>query len=163
MGYKINLAKSDAAFSVFLAAAVAGVSVDLGGAMLGWTQHHTMAHFFFGLGFPFVWVTIFSIKRKEDRAKWQIHFDSKFTSPFGDGFWLGGAITMVWSMWNEILVYRIYNPKHPADWHHWMADHLGLLTGYVLMLAWSRNKKTGVFGSTDAPVTASSPSHQSHS
>ena len=132
--------KSEAALFIFLTAAVAGLASDFGGALIGWPHHHTMAHLFFGLGFPFLWVAIFSMKRDAVRAQWQVEFDSKFVRPLGDGFWFGASITAIWSIWNEILVYQIYNPTHGADWHHWMADHIGLLIAYSLLLVFLRGK-----------------------
>jgi hypothetical protein len=139
--------KSALAFCIFLFAGVAGLVSDLGlGAWLGWKDAHTLSHFCFGLGFPLLWVAICSAKRKANRKAWQIAFDDKVMRRLGDGFWLGVAITAGWSLWNEIIVYQVYNPSHPADWHHWFADHAGLITAYTVFQAITR-RSTAAFHS----------------
>lgn len=132
--------KSALAFCVFLAAGIAGLISDLGlGAWWGWKDAHTLSHFFYGLGFPFFWVTIFSTKRKTNRKNWQIAFDNNVVRHLGNGFWFGVAITAGWSLWNEIIVYLVYNPGHTADWHHWVADQVGIITAYTVFKAMTRS------------------------
>lgn len=134
----MRLEKASAAMTAFLAAGVAGGASDIFlGLWLKWSDAHTLAHFCFGLGFPLFWVGLFSVERKV-RWSWQATFDRKFVSRFGDGFWLGAFITAGWSFWNEILVYLICNPTHPADWHHWFADQIGLLVAYQIRNALTR-------------------------
>lgn len=131
--------KSALAFCIFYTAGVAGLLSDFGlGAWWGWKDAHTLSHFCFGLGFPLLWVAFCSIERKENRKAWQIAFDDKVARRLGDGFWLGVAITAVWSLWNEIIVYQVYNPVHPADWHHWFADQMGIITAYAVLQGLTR-------------------------
>jgi len=126
--------KSAFALNIFIAAGVAGLVSDFGlGAWWGWKDAHTLSHFCFGLGFPLFWVAIVSVKRKTYRKPWQIVFDDKVIRRLGDGFLLGVAITAIWSLWNEIIVYRVYNPAHSADWHHWFADQVGIITAYATL------------------------------
>jgi hypothetical protein len=125
--------KSNLAFGVFLAAGIAGLASDFGlGAWRGWKNAHTLSHFFFGLGFPFPWMVIFSANRKANRKIWQVALDDKARHYLGDGFWLGVLITEGWSLWNEIIVYRVRNPAHPSDWHHWLADLAGIAMAYAV-------------------------------
>lgn len=132
--------KSAFALIIFIAAGVAGLVSDFGlGAWRGWKDAHTLTHFFFGLGFPFYWVTIFSSERKANRRSWQIAFDNNVSRHLGDGFWVGVSVTVVWSLWNEIIVYWVYNPGHPADWNHWVADHVGIMASYAILKAISRS------------------------
>lgn len=102
------------------------------GAHLGLEHAHTFAHFCFGLGFPFLWVSMFAGGRKAGRQQWQINFDNRFIRPFGCGLWLGVAITALWSVWNEIIVYWLFNPSHSADWHHWGADLGGIAAAFAV-------------------------------
>lgn len=125
--------KTTFAFSFFLASAVAGLVSDFGlGAVWGWKDAHTLSHFFFGLGFPLLWVSIFSMERNANRKHWQIAFDDKVFRRLGDGFWVGVAITAGWSLWNEIIVYQVYNSRHSSDWHHWFADQVGIISVYAV-------------------------------
>ena len=125
--------KSTIAFYIFIAAGIFGLVSDFGlGGWWGWKDAHTLSHFFFGIGFPFFWVSICSVKRRKNRKAWQIAFDGKVMGRLGDGFWLGVAITASWSLYNEIIVYQIYNHVHPSDWHHWLADQAGIITAYVI-------------------------------
>lgn len=128
--------KSTIAFSVFVAAGIAGLGSDFVlGAWWGWKDAHTLSHFFFGLGFPHFWVAIFSAERRPNRYGWQISFDNYVAKCFGDGFKLGVAITASWSLWNEVIEYHLYNPVHPADWHHWIADQAGIIAAYAVLQA----------------------------
>lgn len=95
---------------------------------------HTVRHFLFGLGFPFAFVWVFKIKRRSDRREWQASFDRTCVRPFGDGFLLGVGVAMVWSLWNEVIVYWVYNPRHQPDWHHYIADHTGLLVSFLVLM-----------------------------
>jgi len=136
----MRLDKPALAFCIFLAAGVAGLVSDLGlGAWWGWKDAHTLSHFFYGLGFPLFWVAIFSMKRKASRKTWQIAFDNNVFRHLGNGFWFGVAITAGWSLWNEIIVYLVYNPGHATDWHHWVADQVGIITTYAVMKAMTRS------------------------
>lgn len=136
---RVNKSKSTLAFCILLGAGIAGLCSDFGlGAGASWKQAHTLTHFFFGLGFPFYWVGLFSGGLKASAKPWQITINNKITRHLGDGFWLGAAITSIWSTGNEIIVYWIYNPTHGADWHHWAADQIGSFFAYQLCKAISR-------------------------
>ena len=118
---------------IFVFAGIAGLMADLLlGAWLGWAEAHTLAHYCFGVGFPMFWMALFSLERKTTRWHWQVAIDQYFFRRFCDGFWLGVAITAGWSLWNELLVYLVMNPRHGLDWHHWVADQAGIVTGFLI-------------------------------
>lgn len=124
------------AAGVFLATfVIAGGVALLGelllGIMCGWRHAHTLSHYLFGLGFPLGWAAIFVSPRAERLKSWQVGLASWSDRHYQKGFWIGAAITEIWSTWNELFAYLVLNPSHTLDWHHWIADLSGVVTALI--------------------------------
>ena len=102
------------------------------GIVGGWRHTHTLSHYFFGLGFPLAWASIIVSPRAEKLKGWRVELAGWCDQHYKKGFWIGAAITEIWSIWNELLVYLMRNPSHALDWHHWIADLSGIFTAFLV-------------------------------
>lgn len=123
--------KSIIALCVFSFACIAGLVSDFyWSRWVGWNVAHTFSHFCFGLGFPFIWVVIFSSCPHGDFQTWGQRLYDHVLGWVGDGFWLGVGLTELWSIEHDVFKYPLSNPTHGSDWHHWLADLVGIIVAY---------------------------------
>jgi hypothetical protein len=119
---------------------------------VGWTVAHTFSHFCYGLGFPFLFALLFVematakssdahlmwMKRWFGRVpmwiSWLMRLSERVLSWVGNGYWVGFWVgvfaTEILSIRGEIGWYYLNNPAHGSDWHHWLADLLGIVAAY---------------------------------
>jgi len=94
------------------------------------------------------------VSPRADKLKsWQIGLARWFDQHHEKGFWIGAAITEIWSTWNELFVYVVRNPRHTLDWHHWIAEFIRN-EYWVLFYRWVMlpdNHSSG--GSCSGPIT----------
>lgn len=124
--HSTELKKTFAPMGIFFLCALFGTVFDYFLMVRFPVPHgHIPAHFCFGLGFPMLWVALFAAADTGKISRWADYFVNK-------RFLIGAAITVLWSIGNEMVIHFLINPRRGADWDHFAADLVGIAVGYYL-------------------------------